>query len=146
MSKKPKLYNMHGMSSRGFYGVRIDRGTPYGNPFIMDVDGDRDEVCNLFAQYALWRLSVQPNWLDQLKGKDLYCWCVPERCHGETLLSLIKDKENKAEHWSQLDRLKGVEENKKEMKRLVKNPKEIGNELVKKGFLREVTTVKKHTI
>lgn len=68
--------------------VRVDRQSPWGNPFVMGPDGDRDCVCDLFEQYAKWRLTVQPNWLDELKGKHLACHCAPKRCHAETLIRL----------------------------------------------------------
>ena len=69
-------------------GVLIDRSTRWGNPFHLDVDGTRDEVCDSFEYYAQWRLLVQPTWLMFLRGKNLYCTCAPKRCHGDTLLKL----------------------------------------------------------
>ena len=68
--------------------VRVDRATPWGNPFIMGTDGDRDKVCDLFEAYAAWRLLLQPDWLVPLRDKDLVCWCAPQRCHADTLLRL----------------------------------------------------------
>lgn len=68
--------------------VRVDRGTKYGNPFIVGEDGSRTTVCRLFERYAKWRLTVQPQWLDDLRGKDVACWCAPKLCHGETLIRL----------------------------------------------------------
>ena len=68
--------------------VRVDRGTPWGNPFILGVDGDRAEVCRLFEAYATWRLCLQSHWLDHLRARDLACWCAPEQCHAETLMRL----------------------------------------------------------
>jgi hypothetical protein len=68
--------------------VRVDRQSPWGNPFVLNQDGDRDRVCDLFAEYAKWRLTHQPDWLEPLRGKDLACWCTPKRCHAETLISL----------------------------------------------------------
>tara|TARA_R110002096_G_scaffold66682_4_gene162257 strand:- start:5577 stop:5879 length:303 start_codon:yes stop_codon:yes gene_type:complete len=68
--------------------VRIDRQSCWGNPFVLRVDGDRDEVCDYFEEYAKWRLTIQSDWLDPLRGKDLACWCSPQRCHGNTLLRL----------------------------------------------------------
>ena len=71
-------------------GVRVDRGTNWGNPFIMrnNTINERNRVCNLFEQYAVWRLSIELDWLDMLYGKNLACWCAPKRCHAETLLRL----------------------------------------------------------
>jgi len=68
--------------------VRVDRQGPWGNPFVLGQDGNRDQVCDLFRVYAEWRLTIQPDWLLPLKGKDLACWCAPQRCHADTLLKL----------------------------------------------------------
>ena len=27
--------------------------------------------------------------LNKLKGKNLGCWCYPEKCHGDVLIELI---------------------------------------------------------
>lgn len=69
----------------------VDRGTDWGNPFVMCNEADRDRVCNLYEQYAIWRLTVDPNWLVPLRGFNLACWCAPKRCHAETLLRLAND-------------------------------------------------------
>jgi len=68
--------------------VRVDRQSRWGNPFVLGVDGTRDNVCDLFREYAEWRLTVQPGWLDPLVGKALACHCAPKRCHAETLIEL----------------------------------------------------------
>jgi len=31
--------------------------------------------------------------LEELKGKQLGCWCYPEKCHGDVLIELLKEKE-----------------------------------------------------
>jgi hypothetical protein len=80
----PKVLN----SRSGLPGIRVDRGTPWGNPFIMRFESERDYVCDLYEQYAQWRLTVEPEWLHPLRGKDLVCWCAPKRCHAETLVRL----------------------------------------------------------
>jgi len=65
--------------------VRIDRGSAYGNPFIMGKDGDRDAVCDNYRDHYLpHKPSI--NQAD-LSGKVLICHCYPERCHGESLIS-----------------------------------------------------------
>jgi hypothetical protein len=68
--------------------VRVDRATEWGNPFKIGKDGDRAEVIRLFREYALIMLSVDPTWLEPLRGKDLACWCSPEACHAEVLAEL----------------------------------------------------------
>jgi len=77
--------------------VRVDRGTRWGNPFILGTDGDRNRVCDLFRAYAAWRLTIQPDWLAPLKDRDLACWCAPERCHAETLMELANQTHKASE-------------------------------------------------
>lgn len=64
--------------------VRIDRGSAYGNPFILGKDGDRDQVCEKYKDYYLpHKPSIKK---ELLRGKVLICHCYPERCHGESLI------------------------------------------------------------
>ena len=67
--------------------VRIDRGTRYGNPFVMGEDGDRDEVCEAFVlHYLPHKPSIKSRLkLGELSAKVLICHCYPLRCHGDTL-------------------------------------------------------------
>lgn len=62
----------------------IDRGTPWGNPFILDFDGTRDEICDAYGWYLNYKPSLT-NSLHKIRGRVLACWCYPERCHGDTL-------------------------------------------------------------
>jgi hypothetical protein len=65
--------------------VRIDRQTEWGNPFEMPSDGDRDMVCDNYANHYLPFKPSLIKKLSNLKGKVLVCWCHPERCHGDHL-------------------------------------------------------------
>jgi len=68
--------------------VRIDRSSKYGNPFLLGVDGNRDEVCDAFeSHYLPYKPSIQKD-LNILRGKVLICHCYPERCHGNYLCDL----------------------------------------------------------
>lgn len=65
--------------------TKVDRTSPWGNPFVMDADGTREEV---IAAYVNHYLPHKPSLLDRfgdLKGKALGCWCAPEPCHGHVL-------------------------------------------------------------
>ena len=67
--------------------VYVGRPTKWGNPFVIGRDGTREAV---IAKYRAWILR-QPALmaaLPELRGKDLVCWCAPERCHAEVLIEL----------------------------------------------------------
>lgn len=67
--------------------ARVDRRSPFGNPFLLGRDGDRDAVCDAFATYLPTRPDLVRR-LPELRGKLLGCWCAPARCHADTLAQL----------------------------------------------------------
>lgn len=80
----PKVYNMNDNPPAD--AVYIGRGSPYGNPHMIGIDGTRKEVIELF------RINILPNLdVSELRGKDLICFCKPKACHGD----LILDKANR---------------------------------------------------
>jgi ParB-like chromosome segregation protein Spo0J len=79
--------NLIAWAERERLAVRIDRSTRYGNPFVLDEDGDRDEVCDAYERHYL---PHKPSITDkiesgELSGKVLVCHCSPRRCHGDCL-------------------------------------------------------------
>jgi hypothetical protein len=68
----------------GLY-MRIDRRTPWGNPFEVGEDGDRDTVIRNYRDHYLPHKPSLTSRLDDLRGKALGCWCAPEPCHGDVL-------------------------------------------------------------
>ena len=73
--------------------VYIGRPSRYGNPFVLGRHGTREEVIRQFEVYARGRLKTEPDWLSDLVGKDLVCWCSPLPCHGDILLKLLESHE-----------------------------------------------------
>lgn len=83
--------------------VRIDRGTPWGNPFELDSDGDRATVIRLHLDWlatgeapittakGTWNPAWVREHLPDLKGRRLGGWCAPQRCHGDTLAALAAE-------------------------------------------------------
>lgn len=70
--------------------VYIGRGSPWGNPFKIGIDGNRDEVCDMFERVTLPTLDLEP-----LRGKNLVCFCAPHRCHGDSILAALQSPEAK---------------------------------------------------
>ena len=85
------IYNLRADTVPGTV-IRCDRGTDWGNPFVMKSERDRDYVCEMFERYAKWRITVEPTWLEPLRhATGLACWCVPKRCHVETIVRMIEE-------------------------------------------------------
>jgi hypothetical protein len=62
--------------------VNVDRGSRWGNPFKIGLDGDRAAVIERY------RLEVLPGllpYVDQLQGKALGGWCWPLESHADLL-------------------------------------------------------------
>jgi hypothetical protein len=76
------------------YDVYIGRGSIWGNPFKIGIDGSRDEVILKYEKY----LQNNPDLLKKLpslKGKTLGCFCKPKACHGDVLARLCDDSYEK---------------------------------------------------
>lgn len=70
----PKVHNKHARTAPAS-AIYVGRGTPWGNPFRLGVDGTRDEVCDRFEREILPSLDVS-----DLRGKHLVCFCAPLPC------------------------------------------------------------------
>ena len=82
------------------YDVYIGRGSKWGNPFRMCIDGTREEVIIKYYQWLKGQIS-SPNGksppkledaVQELKGKVLGCFCKPLACHGDILVEVLNRK------------------------------------------------------
>ena len=72
MGEEAKVHNKHaGTAPRG--AVYVGRGSPWGNPFRIGMDGDRATVIRKFEETTLPTLDLRP-----LRGKHLICFCAPD--------------------------------------------------------------------
>lgn len=72
--------------------MRVDRGTKFGNPFILNDDGTRDHVCDCYEHNYLPNKPSITNLIDSLKGKVLICHCYPLRCHANSLADIANNQ------------------------------------------------------
>jgi len=84
--------------------VKVDRATKWGNPFVVGAHGTRAECVDLFHKLLAGYICIsngpameeQETYLkmvrasrDELRGKNLACWCPPDQpCHADVLLKL----------------------------------------------------------
>jgi len=73
------------------YDVYIGRPGPFGNPFEIGKDGNREEVVTQYAEWVLTQPELLATIKTKLKGKTLGCWCAPQLCHGDILVELTND-------------------------------------------------------
>lgn len=88
---------------------KVDRSTRYGNPFLASdirVSGPKESqglpigvagAVQAFRNYLTNLLRVEPQKtrqvLDELRGKNLACWCkLGEPCHADVLLELANEE------------------------------------------------------
>lgn len=72
------------------FDVYIGRGSDWGNPYVIGVDGDRADVIRKY-QYDFERgyLKSSKEQLLKLRGKTLGCHCKPAACHGDILVDYL---------------------------------------------------------
>lgn len=83
--------------------VVVSRPTKWGNPFVTGRDGTQAECVDLYCKMlsGLIALGMVPSYdeqigarryvldhIEELRGKNLACWCSKEPCHGSVLLKL----------------------------------------------------------
>lgn len=76
--------------------VYVGRPGPFGNPFLVEVDGDRAGIVAKFREWlagTTWYGGRDPalmrRRLRDLAGKNLACWCpLDQPCHADVLLEI----------------------------------------------------------
>ena len=76
--------------SKEDHDVYIGRGSKWGNPFIIGMNGSRAQVINMYRNYILTRPDLLKD-LPELKGKRLGCFCKPLACPGDVLKGLVDE-------------------------------------------------------
>lgn len=74
---------------RSFRGQKASR---FANPYIIGMDGDRDEVIFEYRQW-FYRQICAPGFrraVEELRGKMLVCWCAPKKCHGDVIVEHLE--------------------------------------------------------
>ena len=86
----PKVYSKRSGHTYPVSAVLVDRTTPFGNPFHLHHEQDRDIV---IANYRSWLMEpeqadLRAKMREELRGKDLLCWCAPKPCHADVIMEV----------------------------------------------------------
>ena len=83
----PRVYSKRRPSEIPSDAVYIGRPSKWGNPFSK---GSKSQNIEDFREYAEKRVCHDPQWLEPLRNKHLVCWCAPNPCHGDVIISLLE--------------------------------------------------------
>lgn len=76
--------------------VLVDRTTPFGNPYQIGVDGDREEVVARYEGDFHWKLENDGTFRSRVdalgKPTALLCHCAPMRCHAEVIAKYLESR------------------------------------------------------
>ena len=86
MSDEIKVVNVR----KERYDIYIGRGSKWGNPFKIGIDGNRMQVIKKYENYLLNSDHLMKS-ISELKGKILGCHCDPLPCHGDILKKHVED-------------------------------------------------------
>lgn len=106
MSAKPQRIRLS--RKRGWRmpenATKVDRATPWGNPFVVGQDGSREQCVHLYRMLMAGNLCLTSkatpaqqllvfNYVlhnrEKLRGRDLACWCdFAGACHADVLLEI----------------------------------------------------------
>ena len=101
----PRVLNkrIHGVHADAVY---VGRPTKFGNPYSHIANGtlakftvsSRDEAVDAYENALLRKFERDPDakrrLQEALRGKDLVCWCAPQRCHADVLLKYANEEES----------------------------------------------------
>jgi hypothetical protein len=65
----------------------------WANPFKLS-EHSREEVLRLYEEYVRKKPELMGR-LHELRGKRLGCWCAPLPCHGDVLVKLLGEIDDK---------------------------------------------------
>lgn len=85
----PQVLNRRMCSKRDLReAVYIGRPSKFGNPFIIGIHGTREQVIMKYRGWLLAQDDLVIAAKQELRGKDLLCYCSPSPCHGDVLLEV----------------------------------------------------------
>ena len=63
--------------------------SPWCNPYKVGKDGSREVVITKYKTFILNKIKNGELNIEDLRGKNLGCWCWPAPCHGNVLIELL---------------------------------------------------------
>ena len=90
-----QILNLRQTKPENPWDIKVDRSSVLGNPFVMETESERDEVCKKYSKYFEVMMSNKSAAWEEInslcdiylkhKQLNLFCWCAPKKCHAETI-------------------------------------------------------------
>lgn len=68
--------------------IYIGRPSKWGNPFLLKDFKTREECVEAYKKWVYTQPNLIKQIKNELKDKDLVCFCAPKMCHGDVLLEI----------------------------------------------------------
>ena len=91
-----RVYNLEAKDADKSKVIPIDRRSIFGNPYVLNRDGNRKEVIKAYKEWFDIRIYIDPTFkeaVETLVGKTLGCWCTPLPCHGDVIIEYLEGLE-----------------------------------------------------
>jgi hypothetical protein len=87
------VFIKNGENKERFPKLNSKWANPYKIDKKKDVELERTRVIKDYKKYILNKIENEPEIynIEELKGKNLGCWCKPESCHGDVLLEILNN-------------------------------------------------------
>ena len=80
--------------------VYVGRPTKWGNPYKVTKEEERNLALIYYREWLENMLKTYPYFLDELKGKDLMCWCpLTKPCHADILLEYLNKNNHRMDEY-----------------------------------------------
>jgi Domain of unknown function (DUF4326) len=83
--------------------VYVGRGSKWGNPFRIGPDGNRESVIKKYENWLAYQDNLL-NSLNELRGRNLVCYCAPLQCHGDVLIRIANATDYEFAWWISMRR------------------------------------------
>lgn len=87
----PRVLNKYHITTPSDNQAYIGRPSIFGNPFTINVHGNREEVIEQYKKWIVDQPEIIKAAKEQLRGKDLVCFCAPKSCHGDVLIKIANE-------------------------------------------------------
>ena len=80
--------------------IYIGRPSKWGNPYKRNMSGGPKDIIRAYRWWLEQKLKENPHFLDELKGKDICCWCrLDQKCHGDIILEFLNKDNHKVDEY-----------------------------------------------